>query len=44
VIALSAQAEGTGVRELIFKASATEDLCKAFARLAQAVAEKSKFS
>jgi hypothetical protein len=37
---LRAQAEGAGVRELVFKASALEDLCDAFARLAQAVAAK----
>ncbi len=33
--ALSAQAESAGVRELIFKADAAEDLCEALARLAQ---------
>jgi PAS domain S-box-containing protein len=38
--ALRAQAEGAGVRELIFKANAMEDLCEAFARLAQTVGEK----
>ena len=38
--ALRAQAEGAGVRELVFKASALEDLCDAFARMAQAVATK----
>jgi two-component system, cell cycle sensor histidine kinase and response regulator CckA len=32
---LRANAAGAGVRELIFKASAVEDLCEAFARLAQ---------
>jgi PAS domain S-box-containing protein len=42
--ALRAQAEGARVRELIFKASAVEDFCEAFARLAQAVGEKSKSS
>ena len=35
--ALSAQAAGAGVRELIFKADAAEDLCEALARLAQAL-------
>jgi PAS domain S-box-containing protein len=35
--ALHAQAEGAGVRELIFKANAAEDLCEAVARLAQTV-------
>ncbi len=39
---LQAQAEGAGVRELIFKANAVEDLCDAFARLARAVAKGSK--
>ena len=34
---LRAQAEGAGVRELIFKASAVEELCEAFVRLAQIV-------
>jgi len=33
---LRAQAEGAGVRELIFKANALEELCDAFARLADA--------
>ncbi|MCY7388238.1 MAG: PAS domain S-box protein, partial [Burkholderiales bacterium] len=33
---LRAQADGAGVRELIFKANAVEDLCGAFARLADA--------
>jgi two-component system, cell cycle sensor histidine kinase and response regulator CckA len=37
---LQSQAEGAGVRELIFKANAVEDLCEAFARLAQAVGKK----
>ena len=37
---LRAQAEGAGVRELIFKANAVEELCEAFARLAQTVGEK----
>lgn len=40
--ALRAQAEGAGVRELIFKASKVEDLCEAFARLARAVGESSR--
>jgi len=35
--ALQTQANGAGVRELIFKASAVEDLCDAFVRLAQTV-------
>ena len=35
--ALHAQAGGAGVRELIFKASAVEDLCETFARLAKSV-------
>ena len=39
---LRAQADEAGVRELVFKASAVEDLCDAFARLAQAGGEKSK--
>jgi PAS domain S-box-containing protein len=34
---LRAQAEDAGVRELIFKANAAEDLCEAVARLAQTV-------
>ena len=34
---LHAQADAAGVRELIFKANAVEDLCDAFARLAQTV-------
>jgi CheY-like chemotaxis protein len=34
---LQMQAEGAGVRELIFKANAVEELCEAFARLAQSV-------
>ncbi|MBL0124365.1 MAG: PAS domain S-box protein [Betaproteobacteria bacterium] len=34
---LQTQAESAGVRELIFKANAVEDLCDAFARLAQSV-------
>jgi len=34
---LRAQAGGAGVRELIFKADAVEELCEAFARLAQTV-------
>lgn len=38
---LRAQAEAAGVRELIFKASALEDFCDAFARLAQTVRTKS---
>jgi len=32
---LRAEAAGAGVRELIFKADTAEDLCEAFARLAQ---------
>ena len=39
---LRAKADEAGVGELIFKASAVEDLCDAFARLAQACSEKSK--
>ena len=39
---LRVQADVAGVKELIFKANAVEDLCEAFARLAQAVGEKSK--
>ena len=39
---LRAQADGAGVRELIFKANAVEDLCEAFARLALEIREKSK--
>ncbi|MBL0124653.1 MAG: response regulator [Betaproteobacteria bacterium] len=39
--ALHSQAEGAGVLELIFKANAVEDLCEAFARLAQSVPSKS---
>jgi PAS domain S-box-containing protein len=35
--ALRAQASAAGVRELIFKANAAEDLCEAFARLARTV-------
>jgi PAS domain S-box-containing protein len=38
---LHAQADAAGVQELIFKASAVEDLGEAFARLAQKVAPKS---
>jgi CheY-like chemotaxis protein len=37
---LQTQAKAVGVHELIFKANAVEDLCEAFARLAQAVGEK----
>jgi CheY-like chemotaxis protein len=37
---LQTQAKAVGVRELIFKANAVEDLCEAFARLAQAVGDK----
>ncbi|MBL0124384.1 MAG: PAS domain S-box protein [Betaproteobacteria bacterium] len=37
---LQSEAAGAGVRELIFKANAVEDLSEAFARLAQAVGEK----
>ncbi len=36
---LRAGAEGAGVRELIFKASAVEDLCDAFVRLAHTAAQ-----
>jgi CheY-like chemotaxis protein len=39
---LHAQAEGVGVRELIFKATAVEEFCEALARLVQTVGEKSK--
>ena len=39
---LRAQADGVGVRELIFKANAVEDLCEAFVRLAQSVGQISK--
>ena len=39
---LRAQAESAGVQELIFKASAVEDLCDAFVRLAQMVGQESK--
>ncbi|MEO8103638.1 MAG: PAS domain S-box protein [Betaproteobacteria bacterium] len=38
---LRAQAAGAGVRELIFKANAVEDLCDAFVRLAQAAWDES---
>ena len=38
--ALRAQADAAGVRELIFKADAAEDLCEAFARLARTVGER----
>ncbi|MBI3375300.1 MAG: response regulator [Betaproteobacteria bacterium] len=41
---LRSQAAGAGVRELIFKADAAEDLCEAFARLAQTAGAKSKSS
>lgn len=37
---LRAQAYEAGVGEFIFKASAVEDLCDAFARLAQTVGKK----
>ena len=37
---LRAEAQGAGVRELIFKASAVEDFCEAFVRLAQAAEKK----
>jgi PAS domain S-box-containing protein len=37
---LRAKAEAIGVREVIFKANAIEDLCDAFARVAQAVCAK----
>jgi CheY-like chemotaxis protein len=40
--ALRAAAAGAGVRELIFKANAVEDLCEAFARLAHAVGQASE--
>ena len=42
--ALRAQAAGAGVRELIFKAAAAEDVCEAFARLALTTAVKLKSS
>ena len=41
---LQAQAVGAGVRELIFKATEVEDLCAAFARLAQVAGAKSRAS
>lgn len=41
---LSAQAEGAGVRELIFKPSSVEDFCAVVQRLAEAVPETSKSS
>ena len=41
---LRAQADNAGVRELIFKASAVEDLCDAFVRLAQAVTTETRSS
>ena len=34
---LQAQAVGAGVRQLIFKANATEDICAALAQLAQTI-------
>ena len=40
--ALQAQAEGAGVRELIFKANVVEDLCAAVVRLVENVGEESK--
>ena len=40
--ALHAQAGGAGVRELIFKASAVEEFCEAFVRLAQTIGEAPK--
>ena len=39
---LRAQARGAGVRELVFKANAIEDLCNAFARLAQTLVTGAK--
>jgi two-component system cell cycle sensor histidine kinase/response regulator CckA len=42
--ALQAQASASGVREVIFKATAVEELSGVIARLAQAVGEKSKAS
>ena len=39
---LRAQADGAGVRELIFKANAIEEFCDAFVRLAQSVGEVSR--
>ena len=39
---LRAKAHETGVRELIFKANAVEELSEAFARLAQTVGEQAK--
>ncbi|MBI3376561.1 MAG: PAS domain S-box protein [Betaproteobacteria bacterium] len=42
--ALRAQAGGTGVRELIFKADAVEEFCEVVQRLVRAVGEKSKSS
>ena len=39
---LRAEADGAGVRGLLFKASAVEDFCDAFARLAQTVGSTSK--
>ena len=39
---LRAEAPAAGVRELVFKADAVEDLCEAFARLAQSIGGKSK--
>jgi PAS domain S-box-containing protein len=41
---LRAQADGAGVRELIFKANSAEDLSEAFARLARTVWNTSKSS
>jgi hypothetical protein len=41
---LQTQAAGAGVRELIFKANAVEELCEAFARLAQAIGEQAESS
>jgi PAS domain S-box-containing protein len=41
---LRAQADGAGVRELIFKADTAEDLCEAFVRLAQTAGKQSKSS
>ena len=38
---LVAESTGAGVCELIFKANAAEELCDAFARLAQLVSKKS---
>jgi CheY-like chemotaxis protein len=41
---LERQASGAGVRELIFKANAVEELCETFARMAQSIAAPAKYS